>query len=206
LYTDVVGPKNKNRHAIEENLDILRWLGKPFQPLEFPVRFPDVDFKALQTQPLVVFAPCSRHAAKNWPAERFAEMGRLLELPVVLVGAPDDAATCQSIADGIGAAAVNMAGKTTLLELGGILQSADLVVTVDSGPMHIAAATGTPCLAIFGPTDPVRVGPYGPQHRVVRDLSLGPADGNYSKSDLESIRKISVEQVVDAVREMLSEK
>jgi heptosyltransferase I len=77
------------------------------------------------------------------------------------------------------------------------------MVTVDSGPMHMAAALGVPVVAVFGPTDPVRVGPYGPGHTVLRDPSLGSRAGNYSKNDRTSICKITVDQVLQAVRERI---
>ena len=200
LYTVVAGKKNKNRHAVEENLDVLQWLEKPIAPIEFPVRFPEVDFQCLEKHPVVVFAPCSRHEAKNWPVKRFIELGEHLDAQIVLVGAPDDLETCTRIENALPeGAATNLCGQTSLLELGGILQKADLVVTVDSGPMHMASATGTPCLAIFGPTDPLRVGPYGEQHRVLRSSNVR----NYSKQDVDSIRMVKTIDAVKAAREML---
>ena len=200
LYSAVVGKKNKNRHAVDENLDLLRWLKLPMEPVEFPVEFPEVNFQCLEQHPVVVFAPCSRHAAKNWPAKRFVELGEQLNAQIILVGAPDDAEVCTRIENALPeGAATNLCGNTSLLELGGVLQRADLVVTVDSGPMHMASATGTPCLAIFGPTDPLRVGPYGEQHRVLRGSDVG----QYSKQDLESIRKVETIDVVKAAKEML---
>ncbi len=63
---------------------------------------------------------------------------------------------------------IDMRGKTNLKQLAALLKEVDLLVTNDSGPMHIAAALGTPVLAIFGPTDPKRTGPYGEIHRVIR--------------------------------------
>jgi heptosyltransferase-1 len=200
FYSSVVGSKNKNRHAVVENLDVLRWLNKPDEPVDFSIEFPAVDFKCLNQHPVVVFAPCSRHAAKNWPAKRFVELGEHLNAQIILVGAPDDSEVCTYIENSLPeGAAINLCGKTTLLELGGVLQKADLVVTVDSGPMHMASATGTPCLAVFGPTDPLRVGPFGEQHRVLR----GSEVQNYSKQDLESIRMVKVVDVVKTAREML---
>ena len=181
---------------------MLRWLEKPTEPVEFPIRFPDVDFQGLEDKPVVVFAPCSRHEAKNWPWKRFVELGTQLNGQIILVGAPDDAETCEKIENKLPeGAAVNLCGKTSLLELGGVLQRADLVVTVDSGPMHMASATGTPCLAIFGPTDPTRVGPFGDQHRVLR----GSKVRNYSKQDLESIRMVETSDVVKAARDILND-
>ena len=63
---------------------------------------------------------------------------------------------------------MNLCGKTSIVELGSILQEMSFVVSVDSGPMHMAAALDIPVIAVFGPTDPVQVGPYGMQHRVVK--------------------------------------
>ncbi len=200
FYSAVAGKKNKQRHAVDENLDVLRWLEKPDEPVVFPVRFPQVDFQCLEKHPVVVFAPCSRHEAKNWPWKRFVELGEQLPAQIVLVGAPDDLETCTKIENALPeGAAINLCGKTSLLELGGVLQQADLVVTVDSGPMHMASAVGTPCLAIFGPTDPLRVGPYGPQHRVLRASKVR----NYSKEDMESIRMVETSDVLKAAKEML---
>lgn len=200
LYSAVVGKKNKNRHAVEENLDVLKWLEKPSGPVEFHVQFPNVDFQCMDRHPVVIFAPCSRHAAKNWPRKRFVELGTRLDAHIVLVGAPEDAETCLAIENKLPeGAATNLCGKTSLLELGGVLQKADLVVTVDSGPMHMASAAGTPCLAVFGPTDPVRVGPYGPQHRVLRGSNVQ----NYSKKDMDSIRRVGVDEVFEAAKDML---
>ncbi|MDF7807317.1 glycosyltransferase family 9 protein [Pontiellaceae bacterium B12219] len=201
FYTAVAGKKNKNRHAVEENLDVLRWLEKPAEPIAFPIQFPEVNFQCLEKKPVVVFAPCSRHEAKNWPWKRFVEVGKALECQIILVGAPDDAETCANIENALPeGAATNLCGKTTLLELGGVLQRADLVVTVDSGPMHMASAAGTPCLAVFGPTDPTRVGPFGGQHRILRSSSVR----NYSKQDLESIRMVETNDVVQTIGEMLN--
>jgi len=202
FYTDVVGTKNKQRHAVEENLDALSWLDQPQSPIRFPLHFPDVDHAFWKDRPVVVFASCSRHEAKNWPADRFVELGNQLKMQIVLVGTPADAFTCKNIEQGLPRGTThNLCGKTSLLELGGILQKADLVITVDSGPMHMASATGTPCLAIFGPTDPLRVGPYGDQHGVIRNSTV---DG-YSKQDLQSILMVEVSDVLAAARKLLTQ-
>jgi heptosyltransferase-1 len=63
---------------------------------------------------------------------------------------------------------VNLAGRTSLAELAGVLRRAQLAVTTDTGAMHLAAALGTPVVALFGPTAPWRTGPFGPGHQVVR--------------------------------------
>lgn len=180
FYDAVSGPRNKKRHAVEENLDTVRFLGLPVGPVEFPVRFPKIDLAG--PRPQVGLLPCSRRADKNWPPERFAEVARALrekaEAHIVLLGSPADRPVCDALARSVGEGVTNLCGKTTMLELGGAVRALDLLITVDSGPMHVAAAVGTPTVAVFGPTDPVKTGPYGPLHRVVQqgeDLARLPA-------------------------------
>jgi len=180
FYDAVSGPRNKKRHAVEENLDTVRFLGIPMGPVEFPVRFPKIDLAG--PRPRVGLLPCSRRADKNWPPERFAEVARALrektEAHIVLLGSPADRPVCDALARSVGEGVTNLCGKTTMLELGGAVRALDLLITVDSGPMHVAAAVGTPTVAVFGPTDPVKTGPYGPLHRVVQqgeDLARLPA-------------------------------
>jgi ADP-heptose:LPS heptosyltransferase len=70
---------------------------------------------------------------------------------------------------------INLGGKTSLPALAEIYKNACAVITTDAGPMHLAAAVGTPVIALFGPTDPARTGPYGTGHTVVRtNLSCSP--------------------------------
>jgi ADP-heptose:LPS heptosyltransferase len=63
---------------------------------------------------------------------------------------------------------INLGGKTSLPELAYLYKKARLVITTDSGPMHLAAAVVTPVIALFGPTDPARTGPYGKDHTIIR--------------------------------------
>lgn len=180
LYDAVAGPTNKNRHAVEECLDTVRFLGLPDTPVEFPVRTDNypIDFP----RPIVGLLPCSRRPEKNWPPERFIETGRALRArsgaTLLLLGSPADAEVCRHIVSEIGEGAHDWCGRTSMIDLLGLVRALDLMVTVDSGPMHIAAAVGTRTVAVFGPTDPVRTGPYGSMHRVIRqgvDLAALPA-------------------------------
>ncbi len=209
LYSAVAGPKNKNRHAVDEILDGVRCLGREIHPPVFPVVFP----KAPRTEPAprIAFLPCSRWPTKNWPPERFIEAARELRARagavIFLVGAPDDVPVCARIAEGIGDGVVNLCGKTSLVELGGLLQEMDLAITVDSGPMHMAAAAGTPVLAVFGATDPKRTGPYGGRHRVVvaENLDCRPCfSDRCARKDLACMNRLSAERVVAQAMEMLT--
>ena len=102
--------------------------------------------------------------------------------------------------------AVNLIGETSPGLLPALLASASVLLTNDSGPMHIAAAVGTPVVALFGPTSPVRTGPYGREHCV---LSAGvPCSPCYSRecrnpTHLECLTGISPARAVEAVRAAL---
>lgn len=204
FYDHVAAERNKERHAVDENLDVLRFLELPVEPVQFPVRFPVPSFTG-QTSPLkILLAPCARHAARNWPVERFAAVGKVLHettgAMLYISGVPEDADTCKKLMELLPpGSAHNLCGKTSLEELGGVFQAMALVITVESGPMHMSAATGTPTLAIFGPTDPLRAGPYGAQHRVLRKTDII----SNSKDNLKSILGVSVDAVVSAAGEML---
>lgn len=207
FYNRVAGPCNKERHAVDELLDFADLLGLPKTTPEFPVHFPP--FVTDTPRPRIALIPRSRWDTKNWPAVRFGELAnRLRELcapSLFIVGGREDLVAC----DEIQAAAPfveNLAGSTTLVGLGSLLAAMDLAITVDTGPMHMAAAAGTPVLALFGATDPVRTGPYGPDHRVlVTDgLDCRPCRSRIcARGDLACLDRLDVEHVAQAAVEMV---
>jgi heptosyltransferase-2 len=103
--------------------------------------------------------------AKCWPSHRFTELGKQLadkyKAKILLFGAPGDKQFLEGLAHKIGPNAVNMAGKTNLIQLAACLKQCNLFITNDSGPMHLAAALETPLLAFFGPTDWESTSPVG---------------------------------------------
>lgn len=210
FYGAVAGERNKERHAVDECLDVVRYLGLPVpETPAFPVTFPKVTLEG--GAPRVAMMPCSRWETKNWPPGRFIEAGRALAAAgatVYLVGTKEDKPVCHAIQAGIGHNAVNLAGKTRLIDLGGVLQQMDLVITVDSGPMHMAAAVGCPVLAVFGATDPKRTGPFG-THTVITHggLSCQPClsrDCLRQKQDIACLNDLPASRIVDAALGILS--
>jgi heptosyltransferase-1 len=168
LYHAVAGVRNKDRHAVDENLDILRYLQKPVATPAFDIRFPDITLPG--HAPRIGIIPVSRWESKNWPAASFIRTITGLtqrKASVFLLGGPADAEICRQIESAC-TGVINMAGKTSLVEMGSVLQKLDAVISNDSGPMHMAAAVGTPVVAVFGPTSPVRTGPFGPKHRILQ--------------------------------------
>ena len=170
MYSAVAGRRNKNRHAVEENLDIVRYLGIDSVEPEFLVSFPARE--PAEKHPRVAMLPASRWRTKNWPINYFIDLAQRLQkardVSLFLLGGPQDVGICGKIERALAGRIVNTAGKASLLETGGLLEKMDLLIANDSGPVHMAVAVGTPALVIFGPTDPLRTGPYGDRNRVVR--------------------------------------
>ena len=171
FYSAVAGRRNKNRHAVEENLDVVRYLNLDVVERQFPVNFPEKNLD--KKRPRVAILPVSRWRTKNWPVKCFIDVARRLQrirnVAVFLLGGPDDVTVCGEIERALkGQQVINTAGVCTLVDMGGLLKEMDLLIANDSGPVHMAVAVGTPVLVIFGPTDPARTGPYGNRHRIIK--------------------------------------
>lgn len=169
FYASVAGNRDKNRHAVDENLDVVRHLGLEVTTPEFPVKFPVLPLD--KPSPRIALVPVTRWKNKCWPEECFASVGKQLRertgATIYVLGSSEDVNVCRRVSEDIGDPVVNLAGRTSLVELGSLLSSMDLVVCNDSGPMHVAAAVNVPVIAVFGPTDPTRTGPYGQLDRGV---------------------------------------
>ena len=150
---------------------------------------------------------------KRWAAEKFAAVGRHLvqehEMRIVVLGAGFETELGQDVAENIGSGAVNLAGKTSVRETIEILRGAQIAVTNDSGPMHLAAAVGTPVVAIFGPTNPNKWRPWAEASRVVTSDEC-PRRPCYYLSAMpqcdahDCLGTIGVSEVVGAVDELLA--
>jgi ADP-heptose:LPS heptosyltransferase len=117
---------------------------------------------------------------------------------VVLIGTQRERNVCEEVAD-LAPGAVDLAGMTTLSELAALIRRAALNITNDSGPMHLAVALNRPVISIFGPTDPVWIGPYGRQHAVLHaDLPCSPCylrqlkDCRHEHACMQSVSPLAV--------------
>jgi lipopolysaccharide heptosyltransferase II len=154
--------------------------------------------------------------SKRWPVPYWARLiDRLLEeedTRVVLTGAPGDLPLIELILRRAKKQPLNLAGKTSLPQLAALLQRADLLVTGDSGPMHIAAAVGTPVLAIHGPTDPAHSGPVSPEATVLRsDIWCSPCYNATSSADCrffttQCMKDITPERVLTTISAKLRDR
>ena len=144
--------------------------------------------------------------AKCWPPERFAELGRRLVrdhgASILIFGSsrPQEGELNAAIAEGIGEGCLNLSGETSLLQLAALLRRCRLVVTNDTGTMHVAAAMGTRVIAIFGPTDPRTTSPLGKGHVIIRkEVPCSPCLKRVCPEDHRCMDLIEVEEVYNRI-------
>src|SRR2546427_4116710 len=125
-----------------------------------------------------------------------------------LIGGRDERPVGKQVMRAMQTAPIDLIGQTTLKELIALLRRARLLVTNDSGPMHLAAAVGTPVIALFGPTDPARTGPYGAGHTVLR--SGVPCSPCFSRRcmnavTMECLTSIAPQQVLETATRLVEQ-
>jgi heptosyltransferase-1 len=204
-------------HALDRGLLLLRAVGIPCHDIEYrlPItaehhRRTDrlLSDQGLAGRGFVAVNPMAQWETKLWDQDKFARAAdcvqRQFGLAVVFTGGPEDRLYVRAIQDKMVTASINTAGRTDLLTLAALLQRAEAMITTDTGPMHMAAAVGTPTVALFGPTAPWRTGPYGNMHRVVRAVpSCGPCFKRQCPKGTECMTGIEVAQVLEALADVL---
>jgi heptosyltransferase II len=146
--------------------------------------------------------------AKCWYPERFGELGRRLSrkwnAPVLLFGKEEEKPMAEGVLRHLGEAGVNLMGKTSLLQLAALLERCRILVTNDTGTMHVATAAGTRVIALFGSTDPVTTGPWGDGHVVVRkEVACSPCLKRVCPTDHRCMDLITVDEVEEIVNRKL---
>jgi lipopolysaccharide heptosyltransferase I len=181
FYTKRVSVPRPDMHAVDRYLAVAEHLGlaMPKAADHLPVaaearasaRARLAEAGLAPGEPFVVVCGHARWETKQWPPERFARVLNQVRAEAgaraVLIGGAAAVPIGQTIGAAMAERPLDLTDKTTLKELIAVIAEARAMVTNDSGPMHVAAAVGTPVVAIFGPTNPGRTGPYGPGHRVI---------------------------------------
>jgi heptosyltransferase I len=202
-------------HIVERNLQLLRPLGITSPRVRFDLPEHESDGRAAETMlrtmqrdgPFAVINPGAGWPSKLWPADRYAavaeHLGNQWRLPSLVVWAgPAE----RQLAEQIAAASpqnARLAPETSLGQLAALARRARLFIGSDTGPLHLAAATGTPCVGLYGPWPAKRHGPFGPQHVWVQKAFFeGPTHKrrHAPKSYMEAIQ---VEDVCQACEEIL---
>src|SRR5579871_969006 len=188
-------------HVVDRNLDLAAAAGAANAVHKFPLP-PGRPESPLPPGDFVLASPLAGWRAKQWPLENYQALGRLLQrdlgVPLVLDG-PDSA---QSMFRAVDDAVPHSSGLAGLIYA---TRRAAAVVGVDSGPLHVAAALAKPGVAIYGPTDPARNGPYGDSLQVLR---CPDAVTSYKRGSVvdESMARISPDQVFEALRSVLRQR
>lgn len=219
-FYDVAVPRpSYDTHAVDWYLQVLRRLEIPvhFDFAWLPVR-PEIA-ASVRTRcpepdaPWIALQPGARWENKRWPREHFIELARHLhrvrpDLRMVILGGHADQSLGTAIAAAAGPYALDLTGRLSLWEMVEWLRHCRLMVTNDTGPMHVAAALGKPVVGLFGPTEPARTGPYGAGHQILREsLPCAPclkAECHWNEP-LACLRQLSPVRVAAAVLARLTE-
>lgn len=215
LFLNEKIPEDMNKHAVDRYLDFPRYLGAHVNDAEFVIPSTDENKKRVDAllaengigegEAFAAVNPIALWETKLWEVDKFA---RLCDQLIVETGikvvftdvGPEKNADIQNL---MTQPSANLGGRTTLRDLAYLYKRAAFVVSTDSGPMHLAAAVGTPVCALFGPTDPRRTGPYGTGHVVIqKNLPCAPC---FLKKcpDQKCMREITVEEVLANIKERI---
>lgn len=207
--------KTTGLHVIEQYQSLAEAVaGGALQPAEFT--FPmdataetSVSVKLHEAgvaAPFVLLTPGAGWGAKEWPADRYGQVANALAaqgLKSVINYAPHEAGLAAAVEQASGGAAKKT--PCTIAELMALTRRARLFIGGDTGPLHLAAALQVPVVAIFGPTDPARNGPYGTANIVLRNSASRTSLSHVNSPD-PGLMQISVEEVANAARQLLGAK
>jgi len=212
--------RNRSVHAVVNYLETLAPLGIPAtdQHLELT---PGADDRAFARQilstiknsgkPLVALNPGASHQVNRWSTEHFAALADMLaqriDARVIIVGGPEEVLLAEEIASKARSKPLLLAGKADLMQLGALLEQCDLLVSGDTGPLHLGTAVGIPVVALFGAADPARTGPLGEGHIVIQSEKVAcvPCRSRTCSNSrhLECMETISPDAVFNAVTTLL---
>jgi lipopolysaccharide heptosyltransferase II len=217
-YTHHIPVPTLDRHAVDRylNVGLLLGLDEGAADFSFPipqganVRIDDLlDYYDIAKAKLIVMAPGTIWETKKWRSEGFAEVARHFlqkDFAVILIGSDRERAVCTKV-EALAPGTVNLAGETMLSELAALVRRATICVTNDSGPMHLAVALDRPVVSVFGPTDPIWIGPYRRDGAVLQtDLPCSPCylrQRSRCAHDHACMQNVSASAVIDRIETML---
>ena len=219
-------PRNRTQHELLCFLDVVGAIGVQTEDRSLMFPLAKEDFagagRALarvgvpEDATLVALCPGSSKnwPEKQWPAEGFARVGdwlaERLGARVVLIGAGSDRGVIEQVLRAMSHEGVSLAGATSVRETGAVLRRCELLVTNDTGPLHLAAALDVPTVAIFGPTDDRKWRPWHGRSRVVRTEACDRAPCYWLSSmpdcpDVRCLSELAPESVIAAAESLLTE-
>ena len=203
-----------NQHALDRYLKIAEYLrcNKDLWRGDIPIGGSDKIFvdklireKDMQGQRLVAINPMARWKTKLWESRRFAiiadRLQKELSCKIIFTGSLHDRSIINEIIAMMNGECINLAGETSLKELAYLYSRCELLISTDTGPMHVAAAMGCPVVALFGPTAPCRTGPYGSGHKVISEVIECSPCFKKRCAHMTCMKDITVDKVYNAVKE-----
>lgn len=211
FYTERVSARGR-QHVIEESLALVERLGARSNHWQFPLPRTVTDDRYVEQQlasrgagDFIIISPGGGWITKRWSPDNYAELIRFLdsELPwkVLLTGSPEEEELIQEILRGAGSRAASYF-PSTIVQFIALARRAKLFVGGDTGPLHLAAAVGTPIVAIYGPTDPARNGPFS--RNDVTLSNRGRIDHTRRTRTPAYLSGVSTESVLAAIRQRLA--
>ena len=213
-----VKPQPHHRHAVEKYLSLLEPLGlhEPQWVRRFPLVWDPKDEVAIdrfwvqqgfsQTNPVVALNPGANWPSKCWSPDRYAKVADRLTkqrgIRVLVLWGPGERPLAEAVAGDMTEKAV-IAPETTLKQLMVLIKRCRLLISGDSGPLHIAAALNVPTVALFGPSDPKRNGPYGEGHTVVQSVLPPATHWRFKERGSHWMKAIMIESVIEAAMKQL---
>ena len=220
LLTRAVEEKLTTEHRSDRYLRVVESHGVPVKDRTCELRCDPGDAEAAcrflessgykRMDPFAVLNVGGNWDLKRWPPQRFSELIRRVrrdwQLRVVISGGPGDRALAEGIVRDSGEEALVTAGAMTLGQSLALFEMAKVVVSCDSGPLHLAGSVGTPVLGIFGPTRPEVTGPRGIGRSLVlfKDVGCNKAPCYYLEcSNNVCMRAVTVDNVCEALRDLI---
>ena len=209
-YTEKIDVGTAEQHALDRYLALSAAMGCGTEPVKFVLPRAPLPAEMLPAvrEPYAVLLPATNWETKRWPIGYFAQLVEPLAqrfgLQTVVAGGTDAVEMAADIRRLSGMEIHSLAGKTTLPQLVTLLEGASVVIANDSGPMHIASALDRPLVTMFGPTNPVRTGPFRRMESVVRlEIVCSPC---YSRgcSHGSCLKWLGVEVVLSQIAERVA--
>ncbi len=218
FYNERISPVDMEIHALERGLRLLEAIGVPANFIEYRLAASKEEEDQLSSlllehrvslkEPIICINPQGTWETKLWYPDRFARLADKLiqayDARIIFTGGPEDRPVIQGIIRQMQHPAINLCGSTSLKTLGLLYQRARLLVTTDTGPMHLGVAAGTRVCALFGPTAPWRTGPHGKGHGVVRTgISCSPCFKRHCPYNRECMDQVQVSDVFKTIQSLM---
>lgn len=213
LNNERVDPKST--HVVDRYLELLRPLGVRSPAVRFQVPEEEQDARSAEEMirqagmegGFAIINPGAGWPSKMWPAERYGAVARHLgerrRMPTLVVWAGQSERALAEEIVALGGSTAQVARPTSLGELGALSRRARLFVGADTGPLHLAAAVGTPCVGLYGPWPAARHGPYGAQHIALQQMFFEGSARQRRTAPAVYMESISVAMVCEACEKIL---